>query len=1397
MVSDHLTRLTYFFPWSLVIALLIAVLFAVLGVILFTRAIKKGDQDSSQKETYPLLEKFQTFFARFGLFPTDPLSESFASALKILQAFIGGTQFRYQLPWIVTVGASGSGKSSVLQALDLDRPVGRPHFGGEGEDKPLCDWYFYDHGIVLDVDGKIVLNASQAISDEENWQLFLNLLAHHRPKRPLDGIFLTIPSSEVTGQTALSHDDLMVRAEYLYRKLWQMQRLTGMRVPVYIVVTKCDLVPGFQEFCQSIPPHNKRDIFGWSNDHSIDSAYATEWVDEAFSSVNDSLYRVQEEIYADGKKVDGRDGVFLFPLSFNQLKGGIRTYTDHLFKASGYHESFFLRGIYFTGDSHVEKEASKPQSSLNLPLSFRQENVPEKRNLYFISNLFENKIFREIGLARPVSRVLLGNTTAMRFAKIGVALAAIIGTLGLLRANENLQNAKTNLVPALNQVEITLGKIKNQNEGTDIGRFFFDEQAHVLLNAMTQISVNNLSSVFIPPSWFDNLDSKIKYVMSLAYDRVILRSMAGQLDYNADQLVSLGTIIPVTQPLGNGINPLTTAEFYSMKNYVDAMRTLEFFASKFNELGATASLGDVGAIIKYLFKYDMPPAFYKHDAYYVDALKHTQIKLFDFDAYKDSASLKLRKLFDAFQLAAFDPNKMVPGLNRLMSSLYEFSGARNYTAYDVDLLREVFMGLQETITSIQNPSFQWLNGARFNPDHYAYTLGLISGSNFFTSATTNDIIRESDQNFIKFRKLLAGYSSPLFKGGNLFKIEQENGLALASPSDGALSLQGYLAMFFNEAFMAQTENKTIVTDVPIGSVLLWDTLRLQEAVELINVYNSFVNSRLLAMPKILQPMLQKVAREGLTRNLVRFIADAEVFNSDTIIGTSIAPEDALLSQVQNYRAAASYLEQILFALKANNANTAFSTLKALLTVQTYRPLQKLDNILTDEAPYAIKMNSFIWWDGKNMAALEAFGVSNLTELKNYLELQRDRINYLAREFAEPLVIFLEQVNKEGMPGNLPLVTKWAGIISELNGYDRKSPGSGLIELEDFIMNALNEVTLATCRQFANVVSMISAEQDFFVSILVDLQEKLHKQCVALSGYVSAGNYAQLAQFFNTNLAGKFPFVENADCTAPDANPEDIRTFFEMLDSQVSGVKTTLKQATNLGPAGKNALTFIEQMEAVRSFFGDYLTPNSTLPNPAFSFDVTFRVNKEKEVRANEILNWSFTSQDSTVTMRSASRKGYWQAGDPVQMTFCWALNSPLQPQMTEGIPNFEVQGEKAAFSYNGEWALLRLFRQHKAQPSDFYTLNDEDPITLRFDIPLTNVISTSTTQTCSDGNGPLQATVFVRVKASPLALVPVKKAAPESGSKATEQEKIQMGAPVSLPYFPFHAPRLNMPESTL
>lgn len=1378
------TRLVTLFPWWLLLILLIAIGFAVFGVWLYKRALRRGTKALFKEKFRGFLTRHQLFFSHFGLVATNPLGKSFLHALKMMRIFVGGPQFKYTLPWIVMMGGSASGKSSILRSLGLDRPIRYPEEEREGKGQPLCDWWFYDHGVVLDLDGKLVLNATYPTSDDSNWSFFLSLLRHFRPRRPLDAVVLTIPASEFIGSAAFSQEDIILRAETLYRKLWQMQRVTGLKVPLYIVISKCDLVPGFEDLCRALPLSCRPDIFGWSSDKGVGSLYGPEWVKEAFASLEASLDVVQQEIYAEGQCFDGVDGVFVFPISFAHLKKGIQTYTDHIFKSSSFHESFFMRGLYFVGDSHCARNSVPAHISADSSWTMDQKREEDPLNIYFSTDLFEKKIFREGGLARPVARVLLGGNTTNRSAKIGIAAAAIFGTLALLKANQTLQGVTKNLMSVLPHMESTLNRLQSRNSDTAVGRAYFAEQAQALLQTMAQAKVNVLFSYFLIPSWFSTLDDHVRDAMVVVYDKVIFRSIAYQLTYKAENLVSLGNNkTTLEEGLSTGLNPLLIHEFYHLNSYVEKMYALQLAVNKFNSLGVNSALSDVADIIYYLFDYKMPDDFFSDNYYYTCALNTTKVRLFKFSTYQENATLKLAKFFGAFQTAAFNPNTMIPGLAPLMVSFRDFSQTYGHGTSGVNLVRDIFTGLDQTLRSLNNPELQWLNQGQFVPGFgYETLMKLIGFCEFFIEKNVQDLTMRMDQDFTNFRRRLAGYTSPLLGKNSLFSTERE--LALAAPSAAALTLKNSLRDFFNEPFMAPSSNKKIIEGIPVGSILLWDTLRLQEAVALIATYNDFLNSRLLKIPKPLQPLFQKLAREGLIDSLVDLLAAAQTLGSALQGGNSFSPEDGLMPQVQNYRVVAPFLEKILETLWINNGTEAFGSLKKILFSETYGSLEKLDVILREEIPYGLKMDSFSWWKGQNKAALEAFGVSNETELKHYLALQRDRLHYLTREFADPLVSFLERMEQEGMPKNAPLVAKWQEIITAFNGYDRNTAGNSLRGLEAFIEKPLNEVTLETCQATSIARTALDLHYDFFTETLLEIQEKLHDQCRLLSGTVSIEQYSHVASFFNANLAGRFPFVAKAEGASPDACPEDLRTFFGMMDTKAKGIKNTLAQAVDLGPAGKKALMFIEQMENLRNFFGDYLVPTAASPEPAFNFDVTFRVNKEREARANEVLTWDVESNNTLISMRSPSHKGYWKAGDPVKVSFYWASNSPLQPRREGSASDLSVFDEKASYTYKGTWALLRLLRRHQASPSDFKTLVDETPTTLRFDIPLRNVNSES--------GKPCGATLFVRLALSPAKPKQIKKESGEKKEAASSVSEIpEGGGSLALPYFPFHAPDLS------
>src|SRR3546814_9248407 len=92
-------------------------------------------------------------------------------------------------------------------------------------------------------------------------------------------------------------------------------------------------------------------MLGWTCPYSLEAQYTSSWVDEIFTFMNQSLHELRAEIFTESKAKEGRDGTFVFKVEFNKLKENLGLYLNNIFKETTFHESFFLRVVYFCGDS--------------------------------------------------------------------------------------------------------------------------------------------------------------------------------------------------------------------------------------------------------------------------------------------------------------------------------------------------------------------------------------------------------------------------------------------------------------------------------------------------------------------------------------------------------------------------------------------------------------------------------------------------------------------------------------------------------------------------------------------------------------------------------------------------------------------------------------------------------------------------------------------------------------------------------------------------------------------------------------------------------------------------------------------------------------------------------------
>jgi type VI secretion system protein ImpL len=339
------------------------------------------------------------------------LRERFEQALAILRQArmkgAGGRHWVYQLPWYMFIGAPGTGKSTALAHSGLHFPLreklGAEAIGGVGGTRH-CDWWFTDDAVLVDTAGRFTTQDSDAQADESAWAGFLQLLRKYRPRRPLNGVIVTVSAADLVSQDDAARD-AHVRA--IRSRLTDLGERLGVRFPVYVVVTKCDLLAGFTEFFDDLGEAERNQVWGMTfpfdeSTRASDGAAASL---AAFQAEFDALgARLQARVLQRMQReadVRRRALVFGFAQQFAGLKPALGRFLDGAFRGTRFEASPLLRGVYFTSGTQHGRPIDRAISAIAQSLGLRRDveyNRDASGRAYFINRLLKDVVIAEAGL---------------------------------------------------------------------------------------------------------------------------------------------------------------------------------------------------------------------------------------------------------------------------------------------------------------------------------------------------------------------------------------------------------------------------------------------------------------------------------------------------------------------------------------------------------------------------------------------------------------------------------------------------------------------------------------------------------------------------------------------------------------------------------------------------------------------------------------------------------------------------------------------------------------------------------------------------------------------------------------------------------------------------------------
>lgn len=1169
---------------------------------------------------------------------------------------------RYDTPWFMLLGEPDSGRSELARALALGDKT-HPLLKLINRSGTRDAWQILEQGIIID--GQFLGENKQGL------KTLLQEINQIRPERPLDGVIVTVSAETLLTQ---GRTRLRTQARYIHSLLWLLQKELEFVLPIYIVITKTDRIPGYREFWRQFPQFQQQ-MFGWSSPYHLEAKFENHWIATGLESIVQQLYYLQANALAKPDQnaltlTEARNFI-LFPRRLANVQENLSWMLEQIFDDVIFSSGASVRGFYFTG------------------------RMDETRAPGAIKELIEKKCFAEKNLAKPLRFALWSRSLRLHKTQKWVCYGLGILFLSLVYSFFDLKQQVDLQVEAVKMLQVYSSYAENLDDCISADDYFR------LLQPISKIHAR-VTYWNIPYSWREsNISTRpLDTIARDAFGGVILPAFKCWLETKADTLVAADNN-PEAAMDGN-----VDTEFF---NYALEVLAFEYHESLFREITHTNSRAQSREVLEafhkltqYLYNRPLPDSLITNNSALLKALLQVSYRdqVHVSEDYHQVVSGRLRNGAENLRTS------LTSAIGRGETLLDKFSRPDTVTRADVNDLMAWSHRVEEAwigATESENPCAKIF----VRMDTLLKALGKFDEHNVSGLEAAVQAFTPSNCYIPLKHQLLA------LRSVESVPLMEETAQGLVWTDRYNQNLQQLEALTARDFMMDHP-----LAFASCDRVATINQAALIQALKSLQSYQEFIAPPVPAPKTLANSSADAVTGpladnfiNAVARSQIRSLVNYQMANAIQPIGMTITQEQLIEKVSFSYNQSINELIALVRLYQQLMLDTSDAGWYDCLSKIASEQINQITQLYLSTSVFLPKLSppesTFLFTD-----------MDDKPEVVDFLNAEQVSAARLL-QYARPYTRWFNEAASLHKAASNTQVFFWTNSVNEYDNFIRfNDKNSKLGLLRDYYTTHFAGVTTETCYQ--QTFDAGASGNDLFSERKKLAVNDLATLCADTTAQYVAKDYLELADAFNRQLAGRYPFANDG---AQDLDPKAWVHFDANYGPLITALDQHLAQQKE-GDRWYAVKQFITELKGVREHL-NLLYPKG-LPS-SVRINAQFRQNPGNSPGIEQIVQWILKTPAMQSSFPNQVSDLEWLSGQPLQVSMAWAELSRYTPVRDPRQRQMVVQSNAVMFQQDGPWALHRLIDQQRESVT-----SDPAVIPLRFTIPVaekTTATKTSLSET--------------------------------------------------------------------